>query len=100
MKSQVYRAKYRYGGDYLSNEIFYRVALARERWQKTNPNQPKFPTGHFHVAYIQASPRDLGDKYFDTTHISQRTILEELIQLIQTVKERITLGVNNLNDLF
>jgi hypothetical protein len=34
----------------INNEIFYRVALMRERWQARNPNKPKFPTGHFHVA--------------------------------------------------
>jgi pyrrolidone-carboxylate peptidase len=84
------------GGNYLSNEIFYRVALARERWQRTNPSELKFPTGHFHVAYIQQSKKDLTGKYF----FSNRTIYDELTKLIQTVKERIILGVNNLNDLF
>lgn len=84
------------GSDYLSNEIFYRVALARERWQRANPSMPKFPTGHFHIAKIQESTKNLTDKYF----ISSRTIYDELAKLIETVKERITLGVNNLNDLF
>jgi hypothetical protein len=41
------------GSNYLSNEIFYRVALMRERWQARNPTKPKFPTGHFHVAMVQ-----------------------------------------------
>jgi hypothetical protein len=99
MKSQMHKAKIGSGGDYLSNEIFYRVALARERWQKANPTQSKFPTGHFHVAYIQGTGRDLNDKYFE----SNRTILDELKKLIQTVRERITTGINNYNnanDLF
>jgi hypothetical protein len=36
-----------------SNEIFYRVALARERWKTRNPSNLTFPTGHFHVAMLQ-----------------------------------------------
>lgn len=84
------------GSYYLSNEIFYRVSLARERWQLLNPAQQKFPTGHFHIAYIQQSPRDLTEKYFK----SNRTIYDELVKLIKTVQERITLGINNINDLF
>lgn len=92
------------GGDYLSNEIFYRVALARERWQKANSTQPKFPTGHFHIAYIQYSYsdlkqkdiRDMTDKYL----LSNRTVYDELTKLLKTVEERITLGASNLTNLF
>jgi hypothetical protein len=90
------------GGNYLSNEIFYRVALERERRQKENPNQPKFPTGHFHIASIQYSNsefndfRDLTDRYI----ISYRTVYDELTKLLKTVEERITLGVEGINDLF
>jgi hypothetical protein len=87
------------GSDYLSNEIFYRVALARERWQRVNPGQ-KFPTGHFHIAKIQVGTRDLSDKYL----YSNRTIYDELTKLIKTVEERITLGVDTVltdpNNLF
>lgn len=36
-----------------NNEIFYRVALMRERWQARNPTKPKFPTGHFHVEMVE-----------------------------------------------
>ena len=99
MKSQIHNITVGSGENYLSNEIFYRVALARERWQKANPNEGKFSTCHFHVAYIQKSPKDLTDKYFN----SNRTILDELKKLIQTVQERITIGINNYNnenDLF
>ncbi len=90
------------GCNYLSNEIFYRVVLSRERWQQLNPALPKFPTGHFHVAKIQYNNvevndvRDLSDKYFT----SDRTIYDELTKLIRTVEERITLGINNINNLF
>lgn len=89
------------GSNYLSNEIFYRVALARERWQRLNSSQSKFPTGHFHIASIQYTDvsvndiRDLTDKYL----LSNRTIYDELTKLLKTVEERITLGANNnLND--
>jgi len=98
MKLQ-HKITYGSGGEFLSNEIYYRVALARERWQKANPSQPKFSTGHFHIAYIQYIKKDLTDNFFG----SNRTILDELKKLIQTVQERITIGINsynNENDLF
>ncbi|AZA76555.1 hypothetical protein EG347_02945 [Chryseobacterium sp. G0186] len=41
------------GGDYLSNEIFYRVAKIRKE------HTPKLKTGHFHVEMLQNSGEDL-----------------------------------------
>jgi hypothetical protein len=42
------------GGDYLSNEIFYRVAKLRKEWIKSKlPNVVTKPTGHFHIAKLQ-----------------------------------------------
>ncbi|MBS3737379.1 MAG: hypothetical protein KGY51_00070 [Psychroflexus sp.] len=42
------------GGDYLSNEIFYRVAKLRKEWIKSKlPNIVTKPTGHFHIAKLQ-----------------------------------------------
>ena len=42
------------GGNYLSNEIFYRVSLLRENWIASQlPNVVTKPTGHFHVAKLQ-----------------------------------------------
>lgn len=41
------------GGDYLSNEIFYRVAKIR------NEIKPKLKTGHFHISKIQGVGDDL-----------------------------------------
>lgn len=52
------------GGDYLSNEIFYRVSLLRS---KINP---VLPTGHYHVPFIQ-------EEEFD------RALTAELIQVIE-----------------
>jgi len=37
------------GGNYLSNEIFYRVARLREG------NRPELQTGHFHISKLQTS---------------------------------------------
>ncbi len=41
------------GGDYLSNEIFYRVGKLR------NEMKPKLATGHFHIEKLQESNQDL-----------------------------------------
>lgn len=38
------------GGDYLSNEIFYRVSLLREQYNST------LKTGHLHLPIIQSYP--------------------------------------------
>lgn len=97
------------GGNYMSNEIFYRVALARERWSRANPivnvnpnppppvitSLPIFPTGHFHVALIQGSGKDLNDLYEQS---NTRTIRDELTKLIKTVKDRIERGIIDYND--
>lgn len=42
------------GGNYLSNEIFYRVAKLREEWiQSKLPTIVTKPTGHFHISKLQ-----------------------------------------------
>jgi hypothetical protein len=50
------------GGNYLSNEIFYRVAKLREEWITANTisgqNPPDKPTGHFHIAKLQETPNE------------------------------------------
>jgi len=40
------------GGNYLSNEVFYRVALLREKYSALNPD---LKTGHIHVGYLQGN---------------------------------------------
>ncbi len=56
------------GGNYLSNEIFYRVARLREVWiaeNTTNPeNPPSKPTGHFHIEMLQEIIYDIENKKF------------------------------------
>lgn len=82
MKLQVDKAKYGSGGNYLSNEFFFRVAKLREEWLKQQPEGTKKPTGHFHIAQIQA-----GNEDFD---------LSNTRDLLNIVKQAITRGVNAL----
>ena len=66
------------GGGYLSNEIFYRVALLRE---KENPDTP---TGHLHVPLFEVPPRgalhspDLARKQKQTVRHIRRILREAL----------------------
>jgi len=64
------------GGDYLSNEIFYRVAKLRK------DNKPNLPTGHFHIAKLQSS----GDKYSN----------KETKKLYEIVKSAIEKGTSEI----
>ena len=64
------------GGDYLSNEIFYRVAKLRK------DNKPNLHTGHFHIAKLQ----DSGDKYSNP----------KTKELFEIVKEAIKKGVEGI----
>ena len=57
------------GGNYLSNEIFYRVAKLRESLQ------PKLPTGHFHIRKIQG--------------VKEELVSEKVKELITIIKETI-----------
>ena len=67
---QVYYAP---GGNYLSNEIFYRVSKLRETLQ------PKLSTGHFHIAMIQAKGDLVSGK------------IKELVTIVkQVIKNAIT----------
>ena len=62
------------GGGYLSNEIFYRVALLRLNEQAT------VPVGHLHTPFLRPSGRGLDDPAFvaarDTIVARVRSILE------------------------
>ena len=66
------------GGDYLSNEIFYRVAKLRK------DSNPMLPTGHFHINKIQnpAAKEDLNPN--------------EILDVLNTVKKGIEEGVKGL----
>lgn len=100
------------GGNYLSNEIFYRVSLARERWKALNPTAPKYPSGHFHVSFIHIAALkegfDLDDKYTVRDRLfnwenSSRTVYNEQFRLVKTVEDRMKRGIEGYNsetDLF
>jgi hypothetical protein len=77
MKSQVHKTELSFGGNYLSNEIFYRVARLRELLR------PTLSTGHFHIAQLQ----DKEKPNFSPT---------ETKDLLDIVKNAIARGVNAL----
>jgi pyrrolidone-carboxylate peptidase len=59
------------GGNFLSNEIFYRIALIRERHQSTiDEDTPNMSTGHIHVPAITPN-----EETGATNHIDAMTIL-------------------------
>lgn len=64
------------GGDYLSNEIFYRVAKLR------NELRPNLATGHFHISKIQGKDEDLETN--------------EITQLLDIVKKAISEGIKGI----
>ncbi|MBS1914161.1 MAG: hypothetical protein JST22_19390 [Bacteroidetes bacterium] len=77
MQNQYVTTKQGSGGDYLSNEIMYRVALMRQQWD------PSMPTGHLHVPKLQNSNPSAADyKYADT------------VKVIDAVKEAIKAAIS------
>ncbi|WP_291275776.1 S8 family serine peptidase [Flavobacterium sp.] len=76
------------GGTYLSNEIFYRVALLRERWLATPAgNGKKMPTGHLHVPKIQQQKTD------DINLVKMQLVIKKIF-------ERLQKGVMNIGNIF
>ena len=71
-KEKVYNGP---GGNYLSNEIFYRVA-------KLRMERPTLKTGHFHIAKIQEKNEDLDSS--------------KAHELLETVKQTLTEGFKTL----
>ncbi len=53
------------GGNYLSNEIFYRVANLRELWREAHKDangiKPEKFTGHFHIPKLQDPAKEMHD---------------------------------------
>lgn len=64
------------GSNYLSNEIFYRVAKLRKDHSK------KLPTGHFHISKIQGEDEDLNSG--------------KIQELLKTVKETLINGFKGI----
>lgn len=70
--------------DYLSNEIFYRIAKLGEEWIKSKlPTVLTKATGHFHIAMLQ-------------THQGQDLDIGKTRDLLNTVKTAIDNGINGL----
>lgn len=66
------------GGNYLSNEIFYRVARLRAKYN------PTIPTGHFHISKLQ------------NPYISEDFSISKTQQLLSIVQTTINKGVTGL----
>lgn len=66
------------GGDYLSNEIFYRVALMRTQ------EKPTLPTGHFHVAKLQSGgpTYDAGDDFKEPETLALVDVIRDVLKRI------------------
>lgn len=65
------------GGDYLSNEIFYRVAKMRTE------QRPNLPTGHLHIPLIQS--KKISTVRNNVTTIDINPKIKELIEIINKI---------------
>ena len=75
------------GGDYLSNEIFYRVARLRSK------QRPSLPTGHLHIPLIQS--KTLVEDY-NSYETSEKEQLKKRYRNI----DKVTIDQNSyINDL-
>ena len=75
-KKSIYRGP---GGNYLSNEIFYRVARLRQK------ERPELQTGHFHISKLQTSQGQ------DFSNKKMKPSLDEIVLSISN-------GVKGLSD--
>ena len=75
------------GGNYLSNEIFYRVALAREDTRPTlPPGREIVPTGHFHVPSTDLDPAGTGpDLISGVTEALNRLLAAAILPRLKSV---------------
>ena len=63
------------GGDFLSNEIFYRTALLRLR------NRPALPSGHLHVPTVGNQPQTLGPAFINAIETALTRFLNDTLRL-------------------
>jgi len=70
------------GGDYLSNEIFYRVSRLRELSSRKIGSSNVLSSGHFHISKIQVGQNDFS--------------VSQTAQLISIVKNAINNGVTGI----
>ena len=62
------------GGNYMSNEIFYRVAYCRKEAKSS------IPTGHIHIGFQQSDPHFL-------TAAERKQMLEDIIEIIKKMND-------------
>jgi pyrrolidone-carboxylate peptidase len=67
------------GGNYLSNEIFYRVARMR------TVNNRKLQTGHLHLPLIQYYDKITAERGFETARDLDQSIMSKLIEAIKNI---------------
>lgn len=81
------------GGNYLSNEIFYRVAKLREEWIKSKlPNVVTKATGHFHVAMLQS-----GNASYNSVNGTTKSFVNSSTKnLIDKIKTAINQGITGI----
>ena len=76
------------GGNYLSNEIFYRVARLRELWRDEQASKhgykPAKASGHFHLPKLQdpAKLDPYGSHGEDINHSATVEVIKEVLQAI------------------
>lgn len=81
------------GGNYLSNEIFYRVSKLREEWIKSKlPNIVAKATGHFHIAMLQSGSAD----YNSANGTTKYFVNSSTKVLINKVKTSINEGITGI----
>lgn len=64
------------GGNYLSNEIFYRVAKIRKDLK------PSLMTGHFHISKIQSKGEDLSTEKVNALYETVKIVLKEGFKIL------------------
>lgn len=63
------------GGNFLSNEIFYRTALLRSM------NRPSLPSGHLHVPSVGTQPHTLGPGFITAAETALLRFLNDVLRL-------------------
>lgn len=76
------------GGNYLSNEIFYRVARLREQWREDQEQnfgfKPSKASGHFHIPKLQDPAKEYSDGSLgeDISHPATVEVIKEVLKAI------------------
>lgn len=68
------------GGNYLSNEIFYRTSLLRVQSQLANPGRRIVPVGHLHTPFLSPSATGISDPQFVAARDAIVTQVEQILR--------------------